>query len=234
MKLIENVKLLLLLSILIALVVGLFCLNGISVKLSNFYEYENKKINLAGVEHIQPRIDYVATLSQDKSEEMHHKYSTQFTPQEIVKIEDILNLTKESDFYDIQINTYMMFDNEKINLFQSKRFVKLPAQYKVNPYMLSTLKTYGIDDYQYQNLLKLTEQVFNNKDEFVNTVIERGKLRKSDWLITNIAILGVGQKEGNFIKNIDNNTSQTLLSDDEIEDIVSSLKNSYENYLGIQ
>jgi hypothetical protein len=234
MKLIENVKVLLLLSILVTLVLGLFCIKGINAKLSNFYEYENKKINLSSVKNIQVRVDYIASLSQDKSEDIHRKYSTHFTMQEVEKIEKILELSKESDFYDIQISTYMMFDNEKINLFQSKRYIKLPTHFKVNPFLLSTLKTYGIDDYQYQNLSKLQEQVFNNKDEFVNTIIERAKLRRSDWLVANLELLGAGEKESEFLKNMESNATQLLLDDDEIDTIITSLKSAYDNYIGIK
>lgn len=234
MKIIENVKVLLLLSILVALIFGLFCLKGINEKLLNFYEYENKKINLAGVKLIQPRVDYVVTLSKDKSEDMNRKYSTKFDLQEVAKLEEFLLLCQESDFYDIKISAYMLFDNEKINLFESKRYVKLPAHYKVNSHMLSTLQTYGIDEYQYQSLVKLTDQVFKSKEEFVNTIIDRAKLKRSDWLTTNIAMLGVGQKEGDFLKNIDSATTEFLITDDDIEEILGALKGAYDNYLGIK
>ncbi|MCX6075387.1 MAG: hypothetical protein NTW78_00700 [Campylobacterales bacterium] len=234
MKAIEKVKLLLLSSILIALIIGLFRLSGIDEKLTNFYQYDNKKINLTAVKFIQPRVDYVATLSQDKDEDFNRKYSTHFDLNEISKIEKFLKLSKQSDFYDIQINAYMMFDNEKINLFQSKRFVKLPSKYKVTPYLIGKLNGYGLDEHQHQNLTKLQEQVFSKKDEFVNTVIERAKLRKSDWLVTNIALMGVGQKESNFLKNIENDTPETLLEKNDIKEIISSLKAVHDNYLGIK
>ena len=127
-----------------------------------------------------------------------------------------------------------MFDNEKINLFQSKRYIKLPTNFKVNSHMLNTLKTYGIDDYQYQNLLKLQEQSFTNREDFVNTVIDRAKLKKNDWLITNIALLGVGQKESDFLKNIDSNATQMLLDKNEISTVIDSLKSSYDKYAEIK
>jgi len=234
MKVIENVKLLLLSSILIALVVGLFRLSGIDEKLTNFYQFDNKKINLATVKYVQSRVDYVATLSQDKDEDFNRKYSTHFNLDEISKIEKFLELSKKSDFYDIQINAYMMFDNEKINLFQSKRFVKLPSNYKVTPYMIGKLNAYGLDEHQNQNPTKLQEQVFSKKDEFVNTVIDRAKLRKSDWLVANIAMMGVGQKEGNFLKNIENDTPEILLEKSDIKEIINSLKAAHDNYLGIK
>lgn len=234
MKLTENVKVLLLLSILATVILGLLCLKAIDTKLVNFYEHDNKKINLAQIKYINSRVDYIATLSQDKSEDMNRKYSTHFDINEISKIEKILEISKKSDFYDIKIDAYMMFDNEKINLFQSKRYVKLPTNFKVNPHMLSTLKTYGIDDYQYQNLLKLQDQSFTNREDFVNTVIDRAKLKKNDWLVTNIALLGVGQKESDFLKNIDSTTAETILDKSEISTVIDSLKSSYDKYSGIK
>lgn len=234
MKLTENVKVLLLLSILATVILGLLCLKAIDTKLVNFYEHDNKKINLAQIKYINSRVDYIATLSQDKSEDMNRKYSTHFDINEISKIEKILEISKKSDFYDIKIDAYMMFDNEKINLFQSKRYVKLPTNFKVNPHMLSTLKTYGIDDYQYQNLLKLQDQSFTNREDFVNTVIDRAKLKKNDWLVTNIALLGVGQKESDFLKNIDSTTTETILDKSEISTVIDSLKSSYDKYSGIK
>ncbi|MCX6053035.1 MAG: hypothetical protein NTZ60_11085 [Campylobacterales bacterium] len=234
MKLTENVKVLLLLSILATVILGLLCLKAIDTKLVNFYEHDNKKINLAQIKYINSRVDYIATLSQDKSEDMNRKYSTHFDINEISKIEKILEISKKSDFYDIKIDAYMMFDNEKINLFQSKRYVKLPTNFKVNPHMLGTLKTYGIDDYQYQNLLKLQDQSFTNREDFVNTVIDRAKLKKNDWLVTNIALLGVGQKESDFLKNIDSTTAETILDKSEISTVIDSLKSSYDKYSGIK
>ena len=234
MKFTENVKVLLLLSILATILVGLLSLKAINAKLINFYEYDNKKINLAQIKYINSRVDYIATLSQDKSEDMNRKYSTHFDMNEISKIEKILEISKKNDFYDIKIDAYIMFDNEKINLFQSKRYIKLPTNFKVNSHMLNTLKTYGIDDYQYQNLLKLQEQSFTNREDFVNTVIDRAKLKKNDWLITNIALLGVGQKESDFLKNIDSNATQMLLDKNEISTVIDSLKSSYDKYAEIK
>ena len=83
-------------------------------------------------------------------------------------------------------------------------------------------------------MTKLQEQVFSKKDEFVNTVLDRAKLRKSDWLITNIALMGVGQKESNFLKNIENDTNETLLEKSDIKEIINSLKATHDNYLGIK
>ncbi len=234
MKHVENAKLLLLFLILVVLVVGLFFLKSINQKSTNFYEYEKSKINLTNVKYIQERVDYIATLSQDEERELHRKYSTHLNEEEIEKIEKILDLSKTSDFYDIQINAYMLFDNEKVAQFQSKRFTKLPSHYKVTPYMVNKLQGYGLDDYQHQNLTKLQEQLFTNRAEFVNTVIDRTKLRRSDWLVTNITLLGVGQKESQFLKNIDGNATDVLLEESDIKEIVNALKNAHSTYAGIK
>lgn len=234
MRWIENAKLLLLFFILVALVAGLFCLKSINEKSAKFYEYENIKINLTKVKHIQPRINYVLTLSQDKDEDIHRLYSTSLNKEEIAKIENFLELAKSSEFYDIQIAAYMMFDNEKIDLFKSKRFVKLPSHYKITEYMLKVLRSYGLDEFQYNNLLKFKSQEFTTKDELVDFVIDRAKLNRNEWIVKKIISLGVGVKEGVFMKDIDNDTKELLIYDDDIEDIVDSLKSSYDNYLGIK
>ena len=233
MKLEEKVKLLLLVSILIALISGLFCLKNISAKVTNFYEYENKKINLAQVKLIQPRVDYIVTLSQDEEKDMHRVYSTSFNEEEISKIEKFLELSKQSDFYDIKIYAYMMFDNQKVDLFESKRYIKLPSKYTITQHMLDILRSYGLDNLQYKNLFKYKSKEFTNKDEFVDFVIDRAKLKRSDWLVAKIISLGVGYKEKVFMSKISIDEKELLLEDNE-EEIIDSLKNAYGKYLGIK
>lgn len=233
MKLAEKVNLLLLLSILIALIAGLFCLKSINLKVTNFYEYENKKINLKQVKIIQPRIDYIVTLSQDKEEDMHRVYSTTLNDEEISKVEKFLELSKQSKFYDIKIYAYMMFDNQKVDLFESKRYIKLPSKYTITQHMLDILRTYGLDDLQYNNLFKYKSKEFSKKDEFVDFVIDRAKLKRSDWLIAKIISLGVGYKEKVFMSKIAIDEKEHLLDGNE-EEIIDSLKNAYGKYLGIQ
>lgn len=233
MKLAEKVKLLLLGLILIALIAGLFCLKNINAKVTNFYEYENKKINLAQVKLIQPRIDYIVTLSQDKEKDMHRVYSTSLNDEEISKIEKFLELSKHSDFYDIKIYAYMMLDNQKVDLFESKRYIKLPSKYVISQHMLDVLKTYGLDNLQYKNLFKYKSKKFIKKDEFVDFVIDRAKLKRSDWLVAKIISLGLGYKEKVFMSKIAIDETEHLLDDNE-EEIIDSLKSAYGKYLGIK
>ena len=233
MKLTENVKSLLLLSILVVVVASLFYLKEINAKVSNFYEYENKKINLKQVKLIQPRIAYVMTLSQDKVEDMHRVYSTSLNSEEISKIEKFLELSKQSKFYNIKIYAYMMFDNQKIDLFESKRYIKLPSKYVISQNMLDVLKSYGLDDLQYKNLLQNKSKEFKTRDEFVDFVIDRAKLNRSDWLVAKIISLGVGHKERTFMSKIDINQKELLLNGNE-EEIIDSLKSAYGKYLGIK
>lgn len=232
MKLSENVKSLLLLLISAGVIAGVFCLNEINKKVSNFYEYKNEKINLTQVKQIRPRVDYMITLSQDKNEDMHRVYSTSLNEKEIQKIQKFIEMSKESAYYDIKIDAYMMFDNKKIELYESKRYIKLPSKYTITQHMLDVLRSYGLDEYQYKNLFKYKSKEFNDKDDFVDFVIDRAKIKRSDWLVSKIISLGIGFKEKVFMSKMRIDAKDLLLEDE--DEVTESLRSAYDKYLGIK
>ena len=230
----ENITKVLLLIIIFIAGFATYNLIDINKKSTKFYEYEKGKINLLQVSKINPRVEYYATLSQDENLDINRKYSTTLNLDEISNIETFLATTKDSEFYNIEINTYMMFDNQRVNIYKSPRYVQLPSHYQVNDYMLSVLKVYGIDEFQYEGLMKLKEKIFEGREKFIDSVISVAKLNRSEWVLKNIPILGLGEKSAEFLTELDSDVKERFLSDSEIKIISEKLHGSYSSYMDIK
>ncbi len=230
----ENISKVLLLLIVVIVGFAAFHLNEINQKSTKFYEYEKGKINLLQISKIIPRVEYYATLSQDNKIDINTKYSTSLNRNEIINIETFLATAKESEFYNIEITTYIMFDDQRVNIYKSPRYIKLPSSYRVNDYMLDILKMYGVDEFQYSALAKLKDKIFEDRDKFLTTVVSVAKLNRSDWVINNVPILGLGEKAAKFSTEMETDIEENQLDSDTISSIMKELDNSYNVYVQIK
>ena len=230
MKLQEIIYKVLVLFMLVMLSVGVFRLVEKSGKKANFYEYKNSKINLLQVKRITPRVSYYATLAEDKSEDINRKFSTIFHKKEIENIKEFLEVAKNSEFYNIEIVAYMMFDNKEIELYKSDRYFKYAGQYSVNDYLLETLDNYGIDKFQYKNLSALKGKIYTDKDKFVNDVVMYAKLKKGSWTGENIPKLGLGKNGVKFMNGVSEEIKERHLIDEDIKNIVMNLEKALSIY----
>jgi len=230
----ENISKILLLLIVIIVGYASYNLEKINQKSTKFYEYEKGKINLLRISKINPRVEYYATLSQDNTIDINRKYATSLNNNEIKNIKTFLATAKDSEFYNIEIKTYIMFDKQRVNIYKSSRYIKLPSSYKVNDYMLDIFKVYGIDEFQYAELAKLKDKIFEDRDNFIDTVVRTAKLNRTEWVVQNIPVLGLGEKAAKFSVEIDNTTKENLLSSDTIDTIINELKKSYNVYTEIK
>ncbi len=224
----------LVLFMLAVLSVGAFKLDDKSESKTNFYEYQNSKINLLQVKHITPRVSYYATLAEDNTEDINRKFSTILHKEEIRNIKEFLRLAKNSEFYNIEIVAYMMLDEIEVELYKSDRYFKYAGQYSVNDYLLETLDNYGIDEFQYKNLLALKGKIYTNRDKFVDDVVMYAKLKKGSWTDTNIPELGLGENGIKFMNGVSNEITENHLSDEDINNIISSLEKALNVYEGIK
>ena len=234
MKLQEIIYKVLVLFMLVVLSVGVFKLVEESNSKTNFYEYKNSKLNLLQVKRITPRVSYYATLAEDKSEDINRKFSTIFHKKEIQNIEKFLTLAKNSEFYNIEIIAYMMFDKKEVELYKSDRFFKYAGQYSVNEYLLETLNNYGIDEFQYKNLLALKGKTYTDKDKFVNDVVMYAKLKKGSWTDENIPKLGLGKNGVKFMNAVSQGIKENHLADEDIKNIIVNLEKALSVYEGIK
>ncbi len=230
MKLQENIYKVLVLFMLIVLSVGVFKLVDESSSRTNFYEYKNSKINLLQVKRITPRVSYYATLAEDKSEDINRKFSTIFHKKEIQNIKEFLEVAKSSEFYNIEIVAYMMFDKKEIQLYKSDKFFKYAGQYSVNNNLLETLNNYGIDEFQYKNLLALKGKIYTDKDKFVNDVVMYAKLKKGSWTDENIPKLGLGKNGVKFMNGVNQEIQEKHLADEDIKNIILNLEKALSVY----
>ncbi len=234
MKLQEIIYKVLVLFILVVLSVGVFKLGNKAGCKANFYEYKNSKINLLQVKRITPRVSYYATLAEDKSEDINRKFSTIFHKKEIQNIKEFLTLAKNSEFYNIEIAAFMMFDNKEIELYKSDKFFKYAGQYSVNDYLLETLNNYGIDEFQYKNLLALKGKIYTDRDKFVDEVVMYAKLKKGSWTDENIPKLGLGKNGVKFMNGLSDEIKENHLQDEDIENIILNLEKAFNIYEDIK
>ena len=230
MKLQESIYKVLVLFMLIVLSVGVFKLVDESSSRTDFYEYKNSKINLLQVKRITPRVSYYATMAEDKAEDINRKFSTIFHKKEIQNIEEFLILAKNSEFYNIEIVAYMMFDKKEIELYKSDRFFKYAGQYSVNDNLLKTLNNYGIDKFQYKNLSTLKGKIYTDKEKFVNDVVMYAKLKKGSWTDENIPKLGLGKNGIKFMNGINQEIKENHLKDEDIKNIIVNLEKALSVY----
>jgi len=219
---------------LVLLVIVVNILSGMNKQKSSFYEYEGKKINLHMVKNIVPRVDYVITYKEDKVEDIFRSYSTLLNEKEIENIERFLELAQKSDFYSVKIVAYMLFDGENIKLYSSTRYLKQANKYVVGDTLLARLKAYGIDDFQYGNLVKLKDVVYHDKEKFLEDVLASAHLKDTGWLRESIAQLARDPKANVFMRNIGDGMEDKELSSEDIHNIVTGLKEAYSNYHGIK
>ena len=230
MKQQEIIYKVLVLFMLIVLSIGVFKLVEKDKSKTYFYEYENSKINLLQVKKITPRVSYYATLAEDKTEDINRKFSTVFHKKEIQNIKEFLTLAKNSEFYNIEIVAFMMFDNKEIELYKSDRYFKYAGQYSVNDYLLETLDNYGIDEFQYKNLSALKGKVYTDRDKFVDDVVMYAKLKKGSWTDENIPKLGLGKNGVKFMNGVSNEIKENHLQDEDINNIILNLEKALNVY----
>ncbi len=234
MKLLDIFSKFSILLILVILIIGVNKLINIDKTESKFYEYNNMKINLAQVKVIRPRLDYIITYKEDANIDIFRKYSTSLNTKEIENIKGFLELASTSEFYNIEIVTYMMFDKQKVELYHSPRYIKHPETYSVNEDLLSQLSAYGLDGLQYNNLMKLKDIVYDDVNKFLDDVVSYAKLKKSNWSKENIPKLGLGSNANKFMKNIDTKIAEKSISEDDIKKILEQMKESHEAYMDIK
>lgn len=234
MNILDNLYKVLVLVLLFSITIATYSLVGMNKKGGNFYTYKDTKINLLQVKKIHPRVSYYATLSSDSLPEINKLFSTTLNDKEIQNIEKFLKLSQDSEFYNIEIQAFMMFDDQKIELYKSPTYTKYARKYSVNPYLLETLKIYGLDDFQYANLLKIKDKIYTSKEKFLEDVLTYARLKHSHWSEKNIPILGLGEKAAKFMHNVDTNEKENLLDVKGISEILHGLKEANEKYLGIK
>lgn len=200
----------------------------------NFYEHNNKKINLLQVKKISSRVSYYATLSSDTYSDINKHYNTTLSEAEMTNIEKILRLATKSEFYNMQFTAYLNLDDELIKLYQSPRYLKLPKKYTVNLDMLATLRRYGIDNFQYKSLQKLEVKTYVNKNKFIDDVITYGRLKRNAWSEKNIPLLGLGKNAQRFMETIEENEKENIMKEEDIEKLMLELHRAYNEYLGIK
>jgi hypothetical protein len=223
--------------IVVIFVLFLFALNQMQEMkslLTRFYEYDGKKINLTQVKVIEPRVDYIISYDDASDLDTFYRHSEQINEKEIDTLEKVLKEAQKSDYYEIRLLVYLLFDDQKIILYKSPLYFKTVHKYSVNANMLHVLKNYGIDDFQYKGIASLQGEIYTDKEKFVDDVVRLGKLKKSAWSQKNIPLLGMGKKAAVFMRHAESYEHENLLQDKDIQAIIKALRDAYQTYMSIQ
>jgi len=233
-KIEDKVFKLLVLLILIIIVFSLWKISDIFIGKKTFYEYRGTKINLLQVHKIEPKISYRISSPDDNFENINKQYNVQFNTNEINKIVKLLKVISSKSYYNIEIIAYMIFDKRQIELYRSKHYIKYPQYYSVNEYLLETLRAYGIDDFQYNSLLKIKGIKYKSRNKFIEEVVSYGKLKRGRWSDTEIPRLGLNRKGDRFVQTLEDNLQENILTQKDRTSIIEGLEDAYKAYLGIQ
>jgi len=202
--------------------------------LERFYEYDGKKINLTQVKVIEPRVDYIISYEDAEDFDTFYRHSKQINDREITLLKKLLKEAQKSDFYEVQVLVYFLFDDQKIFLYRSPHYLKTIHTYSVNDHLLGVLKNYGIDDFQYQSIARIKGEIYTDKEKFIDDVVHLGKLKKSAWVQKNIPLLGMGKKGDAFMRKREVGEDEKILTDEQREAIVEAVEKAYSIYLGIK
>jgi len=233
MKILDLVSKIAILVILLVLSIGVNRLILIQ-KEAKFYEYNDSKINITQVKKVIPKMDYIITFKENNNIDVFRKYSKSLNEDEIARVKKLLSLAKKSEFYNVEIIAYMMLDDEKVVLYHSGHYLKHPTTYSVNEDLLSKLSAYGLDDFQYENLSKIKDVVYEDVNKFFDDVVDYAKIRRSNWSKENIPQLGLGANANKFMSRVDKKAEENPLGDEDIEPIIEELNSAYSHYLGIE
>lgn len=233
MKILDLVSKIAILVILLVLSIGVNKLILIQ-KEAKFYEYNDSKINITQVKKVIPKMDYIITFKENNNIDVFRKYSKSLNEDEIARVKKLLSLAKKSEFYNVEIIAYMMLDDEKVVLYHSGHYLKHPTTYSVNEDLLSKLSAYGLDDFQYENLSKIKDVVYEDVNKFFDDVVDYAKIRRSNWSKENIPQLGLGANANKFMSRVDKKAEENPLGDEDIEPIIEELNSAYSHYLGIE
>ena len=129
-----------------------------------YLDYGNGMVNLDNITHINPYVDHIVTLPQDDPTE----YFKQFRNSDMSKraISNILtwfepaNL-KDLDYYFIQIEGYIKFDNFTLTMVAKQHYLKIPS----NRQDMERVRTTNGDNFtKFLQKLRITQ--FNSHNPF--------------------------------------------------------------------
>lgn len=219
--------------ILIFLITIWSSLETLKSKERHFYELKDKKINLFEVKEIAPRLEYIITTKETEQKEIFKRVTLPLNAESIQRVEELLSQAMQSEFYNIELAASMLFDRESVELFHSERYLRRASSFSVDESMLQRLHSYGLDDFQYKNLSKLKDKVYEDKESFLEEVISYAKLKKGEWLESEIPLLGLDARGAHFMKNLEADAPNNTLTQESIKSIVAELEKAYSEYKSI-
>lgn len=225
-------------SIVVALL-SCFVLSGCILESDKWYDYGNGKINLKNINFIKPVIQATLSLSDGPLKEIGVQFTEPLTEENATKYKSFL--TKEntisSDFYAIQIHTYVMFDAFKLDLFDSDMLIKRPEKYSVNDFMLKKIKDQGVPENAIERLKTNSKDQIFDRDGFIKFLGTNDINLDNYWVKEVLINTGLGEKGYKFIEkygiNSKDKDSEHLASENDLTMFKSKIDYSIKSYKNI-
>ena len=125
-------------------------------------KHSNGATNIDNVTHIKGKIDYIVTYDSDSVENFNKSYGEILTDESVKNNLRWFELSRVKDmkFYKLHIESYIMLDMFKLQLFKSDTFIKLPPESPEGSVVNSKFKlfTEKLDDKEKEKDKLITEK----------------------------------------------------------------------------
>lgn len=221
----------------IKLIIALTCtlmFSGCFAQSGQWYDYGDGKINLSKVDHIRPLIRSTLTLPDDSTGEMFAQFNESLNDINVKKYRNILT-TKDilaSDYYAIQVETYVMFDSFKLKIYESDFYIKLPELYRVNAHMIQQMRANNVPNESIEKLQTESKKLNStgvDRTAFIKLLKDSSFNMDSAWVQNTLIDLGLGEKGLMFINKYKNSVKRSA-SETDIDKLREKLTESLKRY----
>ena len=221
----------------IKLIIALTCtlmFSGCFAQSGQWYDYGDGKINLSKVDHIRPLIRSTLTLPDDPTDEMFAQFNESLNEINVKKYRNILT-TKDilaSDFYAIQVETYVMFDSFKLKIYESDLYIKLPELYRVNAHMIKQMRANNVPNESIEKLQNESKKLNSagvDRTAFIKLLKDSSFNMDSAWVQNTLIDLGLGEKGLLFVDKYKNSVKRKA-SEADVDRLREKLSESLKRY----
>ena len=168
------------------------------------------------------------------ADEMFAQFNEPLSDANVKKYRDILT-TKDilaSDYYAIQVETYVMFDSFKLKIYESDFYIKLPELYRVNAYMIQQMRANKVPNESIEKLQNESKKLNSkgvDRTAFIKLLKDSNFNMDSTWVQNTLIDLGLGEKGLLFVEKYKNSVKRSA-SEADVERLREKLTESLKRY----
>lgn len=218
-------------------VASAFLLSGCILNSEKWYDYGNGKINLRNINFLKPVLEATLTLEQDPIDEIGGQFSEALTDSNVEKYKGFLSKEKieKSSFYAVKVQTYIMFDAFRLDLYKSPTYIKRPNSYSVNEFLLKKMKDQGVPQNLFDNVKANGKDKVFDRNGFSNFLEANNFNIENYWVKTVAVNAGLGEKGFKFVEKfgIEDRNGESELTESDLSQIRGQLDYSIKSYKNI-